>query len=81
HYVAEIEAAKKYPSAQTLERLSDALKISPSELFADVTSGATAFQRHKEMTALSRELRAELNGRIDAVTKKHLSPPSRDSRE
>jgi transcriptional regulator with XRE-family HTH domain len=61
-YVAMIETERKFPSVEVLERLADALKIDPTELFTRACYPAEAVKKLHESVLKS----------FDLVVKSHI---------
>jgi transcriptional regulator with XRE-family HTH domain len=70
-YLGEIEICKKYPSADTLERISTALGMKPYQLFLEEEDWQV-FDKEETITNLYRELKERINSELDDAYKKHL---------
>jgi transcriptional regulator with XRE-family HTH domain len=51
HYLAMVELARKFPSADMLERLATALEVEPYELFYMPSTAENALERLQETVA------------------------------
>lgn len=71
-FIAEIETGKKFPSSSTLLKISEALGLKPYQLFMEKEEGVT-FEKHKMLTALSKELKDNINQNLENIIKKYLS--------
>jgi transcriptional regulator with XRE-family HTH domain len=71
-FIGEIELGKKFPSAETLQKLSDALRLRPFQLFLE-DADWRRFERHTVLTSLSRELRRRLEDDVTDTVHKYLS--------
>jgi len=70
-FVGEIELGRKFPSAETLQKLADALGLEPYQLFMDDADMAH-FERHDVLATLSRELRQRLDEEVTDTIQKYL---------
>lgn len=71
-FIAEIETGKKYPSSNTLLKISKALGLKPYQLFMDKEESET-FKRYDVITNLYKELKGQINKDIEKIIKKYLS--------
>jgi transcriptional regulator with XRE-family HTH domain len=71
HYLAMVELARKFPSANMLERLAVALEIEPYELFYMPSSAENAFER----------LQASVVANIEQVVAKAIKEALADKRK
>jgi transcriptional regulator with XRE-family HTH domain len=71
-FVAEVEIARKFPSAPNLQKFADSLGLQPYQLFYDKTH----FHKEMDKTKLLGKVRADLKNRLiadlDEVISKHL---------
>jgi transcriptional regulator with XRE-family HTH domain len=66
HYLAMIEVARKFPTADVLERLADALGIAPYELFSVSPSPEEAMEK------LQQEILGNLDRAIENAVDKSI---------
>ncbi|MFP3959225.1 MAG: helix-turn-helix domain-containing protein [Spirochaetaceae bacterium] len=70
-FVSEVEAARKYPSAEVLERLADALEIRPYQLLFDEGDWEVR-DRVETVTSMYRDMKDRLNCALDDSLREHL---------
>ncbi|HUX20175.1 MAG TPA: helix-turn-helix transcriptional regulator [Spirochaetia bacterium] len=71
-FLGEIELGRKFPSAQSLQRLADALGLRPFQLFLEEEDWAT-FEKYNVLTNLFRELRQRLDEEVTETFQKYIS--------
>jgi transcriptional regulator with XRE-family HTH domain len=76
HYLAMIEAARKFPSAGVLERLASALGIAPHELFSVPPSPEEAMEKLQQ-TILG-HLDRVIENAVDKAVQKALAGKGKD---
>ncbi|MFO8065528.1 MAG: helix-turn-helix transcriptional regulator [Spirochaetia bacterium] len=69
-FVGELETGSKYPSAVTLERISEALSLRPYQLFLEEHDWELR-DRLETVTEMHRELKKRLNSELDDVLRRH----------
>ena len=67
-YISEIEIGRKFPSVVILQKIADALRIEPYQLFFE-SDDKTDFNKKEAINSLYADLRAQM----DEVVQKHLS--------
>ncbi len=67
HHVCEIEIGRKFPSIGILQKLADALRVKPYQLFFDAKD-KTDFDKNEAVNSLY----ADVKACIDEVVQKHL---------
>lgn len=70
-FIGEIELGKKFPSANTLQRIADALGLRPFQLFLEEEDWA-AFERYKVLTTLSLELKERITEDLNTTIRRYL---------
>ncbi len=70
-YIGEIEISRKYPSAETLQKIADALGLKPYQLFLDEEAWMI-FDKRESILSLYDELREKINADLEDTVKKHL---------
>ena len=70
-YVGELEVGKKFPSAENLERLGEALGLQPYQLIYEPEDWEV-YDKYDEVAALRIELKEKLNALIEEVIRKHF---------
>lgn len=70
-FIGEIEIGRKFPSATTLDKIVDALKLKPHELFYE--EGEPPPEKHKLYSDLYRELTETIDKDLRETLGKHLS--------
>jgi transcriptional regulator with XRE-family HTH domain len=71
-YIGDIEAGKKFPSAATMQKLIDALRMRPYELF--LSDSDTEVPHHHEFLATVKEdLTRSLNDQVNMILDRHFS--------
>ena len=71
-FVGEIESGKKFPSSNTLLKISEALGLEPYQLFTDVNKKEN-YEQFDLVTKLYNELKENINKEIERTIKKYLS--------
>jgi transcriptional regulator with XRE-family HTH domain len=74
-FIGEIETAKKYPSAQSLQKISDALALKPYQLFLEEDNWEV-FDRQESILKLYRDLREKINTDLETTLRQHLKDSS-----
>ncbi len=70
-FIGEIETAKKFPSAKTLDKIARALGMRPYQLFVE-ESDQSVFERRRVLTTLSSELRERITEDVSETVRKYL---------
>ncbi|MEW5817141.1 MAG: helix-turn-helix transcriptional regulator [Spirochaetota bacterium] len=70
-FIGEIEIGRKYPSAETLQKLADALGLKPYELFYEQVNWEVHDKR-ESILSLYEELKEKINLDLENTVKKHL---------
>jgi transcriptional regulator with XRE-family HTH domain len=76
HYLGMIEIARKFPTADVLERLASALEVAPSELFSVSPSPEDALERLQQ--AILANLDHAIEIAVDKAVQKALSGHCKD---
>lgn len=63
-FVGEIETSKKYPSAETLAHLAQALGLAPYQLFLE-GSDWEVHDRYESLRRMYRDMKRKLNEQLD----------------
>jgi transcriptional regulator with XRE-family HTH domain len=71
-FLGEIELGRKFPSAQTLQKLADALGLRPFQLFLEEEEWER-FEKYNVLTNLFRELRQRLDEEVTETFQKYIS--------
>lgn len=71
-FIGEIELGRKFPSAATLQKLTDALGLQPFQLFLEEADWAE-FEKYNVLTTLFRELRQRLDEDVTETFQKYIS--------
>jgi transcriptional regulator with XRE-family HTH domain len=77
HYLAMIEVARKFPTADVLERLAAALDIAPNELFSVSPSPENAMEKLQQtiLDNMDRVIESAVDKAVQkAFAEKHKSP-------
>ncbi len=67
NYVAELEAARRFPSNETLQKLCDGLGLRPYELFVDVELDYRPLVVDEEGPKVKEQVRRRLKNLIDEL--------------
>jgi transcriptional regulator with XRE-family HTH domain len=80
HYLAMIEIARKFPSADVLDRLAEALNITPNELFTISISPEKAMKQMQQaiLDDLNRAIEHALDKAIEKRWRNGIQPPKTD---
>lgn len=70
-YIGEIEQGKKYPSADSLDRIVDALGIRPFQLFVEEEQWEVR-ERLDMVTSMYEEIREGVDGVLKKALRNHL---------
>ena len=70
-YIGEIEQGKKYPSAESLERIIDALGIQPFQLFIEEEQWEVR-ERLDSVTSMYEEIRQGVTEVLNSALRNHL---------
>ncbi len=70
-FMGEIEKGRKYPSASTLQKLSEALGVRPYQLFLS-SEDKKEYNKVKTLIQLEKELQENITEDIRSVIKKYL---------
>ena len=65
-YVGDIEIGKKYPSANTLQKIADILGLKPYQLFLD-DADDPRWDKLREFSAIRRVLKERLTEDVDTI--------------
>jgi transcriptional regulator with XRE-family HTH domain len=71
-YIGEIESGRKFPSSETLLKISSALGLKPYQLFLDKNDKET-FDKLLVLSSLFKELKEKLNDTLEDIIMKYLS--------
>ena len=71
-FIAEIEVGRKFKSASSLQKIADALGLKPYQMFVD-REEKDKFERYDLITQLYKELKDNINSKLEEVIKKYLS--------
>ncbi len=71
-YIGEIEIGRKFPSADTLQKISDALGLRPSQLFFE-DDDWKVFKKYTLLTDLSMELQEKITEDVKETVKKYIN--------
>lgn len=71
-YIGDIEIGKKFPSANSLQRIADALGLKPYQLFFD-KSGTQNMSKFNMLTKLKSDLIKKINTEIDTTIKNYIT--------
>jgi len=71
NYISEIEIARKFPSAKTLQKLANVLGLKPYQLFFSGEEWKT-FDKYNELMKIISELKITVGEDIEEVIKHHL---------
>lgn len=71
-FIAEIETGKKFPSAKSLQNISEALGLKPYQLFVDEKDEGH-LAKHELLTKVYRELKKQITMDLERVIKKYSS--------
>ena len=71
-YIGEIEIGRKFPSADTLQKISDALGLKPSQLFFE-DEDWKLFKKYTLLTNLSTELQEKITEDVKETVKKYIN--------
>lgn len=67
NYVAELEAARRFPSNETLQKLCDGLGLRPYELFVDSERDFHPLVVDEELPKVKAQVRRRLKNLIDEL--------------
>ncbi|MCQ2249297.1 MAG: helix-turn-helix transcriptional regulator [Treponema sp.] len=70
-YIGDMEARERFPSAETIDKIADALKVKPEILFCDMASPvnmAETFEK-KYSASIQEKLIMEISKAVDSVCK------------
>ena len=70
-YIGEIELGKKYPSAESFERISEALGLKPYQLIYEAEDWLV-YDKYDNISSLKTELKEKLSSLIEEITIRHL---------
>jgi transcriptional regulator with XRE-family HTH domain len=70
-YIGDIELGKKFPSPESLERLSEALGLRPYQLIYEPEEW-TIYDKYDNISALKTELKEKLGILLEETIRKHL---------
>ena len=70
-YIGEIELGRKYPSADALERTSEALGVRPFQLYLEEEQWEVR-EHLDSISGMYEEIRVEINRVLDAALRNHL---------
>jgi transcriptional regulator with XRE-family HTH domain len=71
-YIGDIEAGRKYPSAEALERLVGALGLRPYQLYLEEQEWELR-ERTDALTHMYRDLKERINSELESALKRHMS--------
>ncbi len=71
-FLGEIEAGKKFPSPENLERIATVLGLKPYQLLYEEEEWEV-FDKYKTITSLYQELREKLNTDLEETIRKHIT--------
>jgi transcriptional regulator with XRE-family HTH domain len=75
NYIGEIEMGRKFPSADTMERIVAALEIKPYQLFIDDNDAPGSVE--EALTLYSEQLKDSLHGYVEEALKSYIKQPIR----
>lgn len=70
-FIGEIEIGRKFPSAKTLQKIANALKLKPYQLFFEEEQWNT-FDKYNVLTDLMEKLKKTTDNNIEEVIKSYL---------
>jgi len=70
-YINDLEQGRKFPSAKTMQKLTDALAVRPAKLFQDEAK-SDKNDIFDLLTKLGRELKLKIDGDIDKIVRSSL---------
>jgi transcriptional regulator with XRE-family HTH domain len=70
-YIGDIELGRKFPSAENLERLSEALGLRPYQLIYEPEEWVI-YDKYDNIAALKAELKEKMNVLLEETIRKHL---------
>ena len=65
--IGKIEIMKRFPSADSLNRIADALKVAPADLFASADDDSEAAKFIASLQKRKSQLKSEVNKAIDEL--------------
>ena len=71
-YVGEIEVGRKYPSAETLQKIADGLHMHPYQLFLEQDDFGWEVSESSGRARLQRDLKQKLNQLLDEIFRRRL---------
>lgn len=75
NYIGEIEIARKFPSANTLQKISYATGLKPYQLFFD-DEDWKSFDKYQELVSIKDKLKQAIDADIESIIKEHLMESS-----
>jgi len=69
--IREIETGRRFPTANSFDRIADALGLKPYKLFYD-SQQMELYDKYERIANYSRELTAKINSVLDDTTEKYL---------
>ena len=72
-YMNDIERSRRWPSAENIARLADALRLDPYQLFLP-NQDSPYFDRHHTLSTFSRLVKQGVSEKIDEVLESLLQP-------
>ena len=70
-FIGEIEGGKKFPSAENLERLSEALGLRPYQLIYEAEDWEV-YDKYDQLGALRIELKQKIDALLEDAIRRHL---------
>ena len=76
-YIGDMEARERFPSAETIDKIAEALNIRPSVLFDEFGSPDNIKDSFKKIytKTLQQELKEKIDQAVEEVCKQIYSPP------
>ena len=72
-YMCDIERSRRWPSAEIIARLAEVLKMDPFQLMLP-TEDSPYFDRHRTLTAFSRQVREAFEEKMSEVFDNMMQP-------
>ncbi|MCF7944345.1 MAG: helix-turn-helix domain-containing protein [Spirochaetia bacterium] len=76
NYIGEIEIARKFPSANTLQKISYAVGLKPYQLFFDDEEWKN-FDKYQELLSIKHKLKLAIDKDIENIIKEHFIESSK----
>ncbi len=70
-FIGEIESERKFPSAHTLQKITNALGLRPYQLFAEQDDWQV-YEKYDSMTGFVQDVRHRIDAVLDEALRSHL---------